>query len=425
MLAPRQKLLFFIIVKSLLRRKISYNKKKKRQYLNLLRGLKQRFFGIATGGITILILSKVQRSVWAFEREEKWFQNLYENVLNPECEKYWKMNFRVSGETFLKIIDLVRDRMEKRDTNFRKAIPLEKRVAIALWRLSSGNSFRATSITFAVGKSTSVQIGREFCDTIAHLAKHFIKFPKSRREVAQAMRDFKKDYSCKIPQTVGVIDATHIRIMGPNCESKADYFCRKQHYSINTQAITGANLIFYGVATGFPGSVHDSRILRNTTVFQKAVRREILVAPEDIVENVRVRPIILGDGGYPLSTWLLRPYNFGLNLSPQQKLFNRALSSSRSSVERSFGILKARWRCLLKRLDSNLENISHVIITCVVLHNICQSNKDFYEDDDGLLEEIIRHERQARLRRRQNNAARPQDAEVVREAIKNHVYQNR
>lgn len=141
MLAPRQKLLFFIIVKSLLRRKISYNKKKKRQYLNLLRGLKQRFFGIATGSITILILIKVQRSVWAFEREEKWFQNLYENVLNPEYEKYWKMNFRVSGETFLKIIDLVRDRMEKRDTNFRKAIPLEKRVAIALWRLSSGIHF--------------------------------------------------------------------------------------------------------------------------------------------------------------------------------------------------------------------------------------------------------------------------------------------
>ena len=86
-------------------------------------------------------MSQVQRSVWAFEREEKWFQNLYENVLNPEYEKYWKMNFRVSGETFLKIIDLVRDRMEKRDTNFRKAIPLEKRVAIALWRLSSGIHF--------------------------------------------------------------------------------------------------------------------------------------------------------------------------------------------------------------------------------------------------------------------------------------------
>ena len=70
------------------------------------------------------------------------------------------MDFRGSGETFLKIIDLMRDRMEKRDTNFRKAIPLEKQVAIVLWRLSSGNSFRTISITFAVGKSTSVQIGR-------------------------------------------------------------------------------------------------------------------------------------------------------------------------------------------------------------------------------------------------------------------------
>ena len=43
--------------------------------------------------------------------------------------------------TFLQIVHLVRPRLEKRDTQLRKAIPIENLVGVALWRLSTGNSF--------------------------------------------------------------------------------------------------------------------------------------------------------------------------------------------------------------------------------------------------------------------------------------------
>ena len=65
--------------------------------------------------------------------------------------------------TFIKIVELVRPRLERRDTQLRKAIPIEKPVAIAIWRLSTGNSFRSVAKTFAVGKSIAVKITREFC----------------------------------------------------------------------------------------------------------------------------------------------------------------------------------------------------------------------------------------------------------------------
>ena len=48
--------------------------------------------------------------------------------------------------------------MEKRDTQLCRAVPIEKRVAVALWRLSIENSFRTTAKKFAVGKSTAVKI---------------------------------------------------------------------------------------------------------------------------------------------------------------------------------------------------------------------------------------------------------------------------
>ena len=116
---------------------------------------------------------------------------------------------------------------------------------------------------------------------------------------------------------------------------------------------------------------------------------EVTSDPIVPIENNQVRPIILGDGGYPLLTWLMKPYNITRPLTQSQKKFNKTLSSARAVVERGFGILKARWRCLLKRLDANIENVSSIVVTCVVLHNIFQLSGDDYVDEDNILEGIL------------------------------------
>ena len=99
-----------------------------------------------------------------------------------------------------------------------------------------------------------------------------------------------------------------------------------------------------------------------------------------------------------------------------RKKSNKALSSARVTSECAFGVLKARWRCLLNNLDCQIENVSTVIIASCVLHNICQLNKDDYTDNDGILEAVIRQERKARRRRRNDNCA-PVNAIYPREAI--------
>ena len=76
---------------------------------------------------------------------------------------YLKAEFRMSGESFQKLVRLVSPALIKGDTQFRRAIAVEKRVAIAIWRLSTGNSFRSIAKVFAVGKSTAVTICKEFC----------------------------------------------------------------------------------------------------------------------------------------------------------------------------------------------------------------------------------------------------------------------
>lgn len=61
--------------------------------------------------------------------------------------------------------------------------------------------------------------------------------------------------------------------------------------------------------------------------------------------------------------------------SPEER-YNTAQMSIRSQIERCNGILKNRFRCLLKHrvLHYTPERASTIINACVVLHNMCISN---------------------------------------------------
>ena len=129
----------------------------------------------------------------------------------------------------------------------------------------------------------------------------FIHFPTNGRETAIAIQKFRTFTESKIPQVVGVNDGTHIEILCVDSESRVDYFSRKQRYTINTQAVVGANLMFLHIATGYPGSLHDARILRLSNLYTRAEREEILKTPSKIIDGFSVRPLLLSDSAYPMT----------------------------------------------------------------------------------------------------------------------------
>ena len=135
-------------------------------------------------------ITKAPRRIWALDRNESWFEDLWFNWHNPNYMNRWKEDLRMSGRTFEKLVNLLRGSLEKRDHHFRKAIPAKKRVAVALWRLANGNSFRTTSKTLAVGKSTAVEITNKFCEVLSRYKRFFIKFPVNRRDTAEAIVKF-------------------------------------------------------------------------------------------------------------------------------------------------------------------------------------------------------------------------------------------
>ena len=160
----------------------------------------------------------------------------------------WKEDFRISGRAFEKLVSLLCGSLERQDTHFQKAIPVKKRVAVALWRLASGYYFRATSKTLAVRKSTSLEITNKFREVESRYERLFIKFPINRsdfwRDTEETM--LKPLQNLDNPKTVLFISRrsdwrNHVPVLVPNIDSKPDYFCRKQEYSVINQAVIGNN----------------------------------------------------------------------------------------------------------------------------------------------------------------------------------------
>ena len=103
------------------------------------------------------------------------------------------------------------------------------------------------------------------------------------------------------------------------------------------------------VSVGYPGSIHDARVLRLSGLFDLGNNQQILESPSRVKNGTEVPPLIVGDSAYPLLKWLIKPYVDRGRLSPEERKFNIKLSAMRSVVERAFGMLKLRWRLVYKK----------------------------------------------------------------------------
>ena len=79
-----------------------------------------------------------------------------------------------------------------------------------------------------------------------------------------------------------------------------------------------------------------------------------------------------GDSGYPLEPWILTPYRNAAENSPECR-FNDFHAKGRCIIERAFGVLKGRFRCLLAARELHYEpaKVARILNVCSTLHNVC------------------------------------------------------
>ncbi|XP_069128985.1 putative nuclease HARBI1 [Argopecten irradians] len=162
-----------------------------------------------------------------------------------------------------------------------------------------------------------------------------------------------------MPNVVGAIDGTLIPIQSPTVDEHV-FVCRKGYHALNVQAICDHSLKFINVVCKWPGSVHDSFILTNSGVGTTVDQMD---------------GWLLGDSGYPLRPWLLTPV--AIPASKSDEMYNKSNMKTRNVVERSFGLLKSRFRCLHKSTGCIMfspAKTCKVVYVCFILHNLCIDN---------------------------------------------------
>ncbi|XP_075783615.1 COMM domain-containing protein 9 isoform X2 [Pelodiscus sinensis] len=150
------------------------------------------------------------------------------------------------------------------------------------------------------------------------------------------------------PNCGGALDATHIPIRAP--EHRAGRFMNRKGYcSIVLQALVDRWGRFVDIYGGWASRANDARILRNSGLFRRLEAGTYFPRRDLTVGDVPMPICVVRDAAYPLMPWLMRPYTGQLDQNWAR--FNDRLNRARNPVELAFGRLKARFRCLLTRLD--------------------------------------------------------------------------
>ena len=138
---------------------------------------------------------------------------------------------------------------------------------------------------------------------------------------------------------------------------------------------------FIDVVIKWPGSVHDACVIANSKLNKMLKDETIPSCKVQLVENEDPIPIfILGDPAYPLMPYVMKEYTGG-GATVHEQFFGYKLCSAGNVIECSFQRLKARFSCLKRAMDINLEELPTVIHACFVLHNFCESRNENVQDD--------------------------------------------
>jgi hypothetical protein len=146
--------------------------------------------------------------------------------------------------------------------------------------------------------------------------------------------------------------------------------------------VVDSKCYFTSINTGPPGSLHDSAYFKSSELYRKVEEGLMGGFHDDPLSwetGLPFPPYIVADRGYPLLSWCITPFKrgpMGVPLTREEIWFNRKHSSTRMSVERGFGILKARFKEIGTKSSMKLEFLPTVVHCCCVLHNILLASKD-------------------------------------------------
>jgi len=309
---------------------------------------------------------------------------MQEAIKKGEEDRMYMMHFRMTKKAFEGLhtfIHLYIARSGDLAMNTGRVIPTRMRLAITLYWLAEGCSYRALADVWQCGHATVKAIVRE---TVLLMEKYLvpvmIAFPTAIADVHSVMAGFISGVSgIYMPGCIGAVDGTYIPILRPHYAHFPEaYWCYKHNnYAILLVAVVDACERFTYISAGHPATAADSTVFKNSTLFEMWTEGTILnsLNMRYPIEGHMVSPYVIADGAFALSPQVIKRYT---SFSPDsdrstEAVFDRAHSNARRKVECAFGKLKARWRILDSAArHKRADFATSVTRVCCALHNMCQ-----------------------------------------------------
>ncbi|CAC5381344.1 HARBI1 [Mytilus coruscus] len=299
-------------------------------------------------------------------RKDRVFRGTISHLTNLNDDEL-RRRYRFGKDSIAYLCNLLQDRLS-RSTNKSTALTVEQQVCIALRYYASGSFLQVIGDTLEYDKRTVSRVVSDVTDVLIEIKDDFVCWPTDVDSINRIKCGFYRQ--CNFPNVLGCIDCTHVRIQAPS-DDEPSYVNRKGYHSINVQAVCDFEGRFTNIFANWPGSTHDSHIFNTSTL-----SNYLQTNHRGLIDGV-----ILGDSGYACRSFLLTPY--ANPIERHQQRFNGCHASTRSVIERTFGILKRRFHVLHSEVRMKPEKVCRIFGACAVLHNIALSRNESLVNDDG------------------------------------------
>ena len=316
-------------------------------------------------GIELLVDEK-ERKARAANRGREHGKVWWSFCYTTWSDEDFKLNMRVERETFELILHVVRPSIEKQPTNLNpEPTTCDRQLALTIYRLAHGCSFLTLQNLFGVSVSLAGIVFNHVCRVLVReMYDQYVRLPETLEEWTKELSGFIENYEFPCIAAWG---GFHVHFSN----KLKNVFSFKKRYVANNFGLVGYNNRFLNTVVGVPGSTHDAKLLRNSSIYEKIQTGETISNRTILFGNFGQVPLItLGDSVFPRYSWLVKSYHEDTK-DPQQRYFNKKLCGARAVTGNAHGMLKGRWRILDKKPECRLKNVKYVIMTCVMLHNLC------------------------------------------------------
>ena len=278
------------------------------------------------------------------------WDNLVKELRAEDTESYFNY-LRMPPHLFDEILHKIEHRIQKKNTNFRRALPAGLKLAVTLRHLGAGDNYPTLAYEFRCNRNSICQFVPAVCYAIhQEYVDEVMKFPQSSDDWKAIAQEFQTRWN--VPHALGALDGKHIRIKKPP-RSGSLYHNYKGYFSVVLMALVDADYKFLFTDVGGLGHQSDAQLF-NHSELKTAMDDGLLNLPDDDPmpnDDQNTPYFFLGDDAFALRKNMMKPYS-QKGLSREQRIYNYRycifyVSNLFSYTISYFNVLFNHYQCII------------------------------------------------------------------------------